>query len=98
MTYMCDDDLYEKSLRSVMMTYMRKVLVSCRVWQSSPSPSSLPLHHHPLTLFIDNDDDDDDEDDDLYIIGAVCLYPVSCDEKVTSSLIWSATVAGEIYI
>ena len=39
-----------------------------------------------------------DGDDDLYIIGAVCLYPVSCDEKVTSSLIWSATVAGEIYI
>ena len=31
-------------------------------------------------------------DDDLYIIGAVC------DEKVTSSLICSATVAGEIYI
>ena len=37
-------------------------------------------------------DDDDDDDDDLYIIGAVC------DEKVTPSLICSATVAGEIYI
>ena len=44
----------------------------------------------------DNDDDDDDDDDDLYIIGAVCMYV--CDEKVTSSLICSATVAGEIYI
>ena len=35
--------------------------------------------------------------DDLYIIGAVCIS-VSCDEKVTSSLICSAKVAGEIYI
>ena len=33
---------------------------------------------------------------DLYIIGAVCLS--FCNEKVTSSLICSATVAGEIYI
>ena len=40
----------------------------------------------------DDDDDDDDGDDDLYIIGAVL------NEKVTSSLICSATVAGEIYI
>ena len=41
----------------------------------------------------DNDNLSDDHDgDDLYIIGAVC------DEKVTSSLICSATVAGEIYI
>ena len=40
----------------------------------------------------DNDDNDHGDDDDLYIIGAVC------DEKVTSSLICSATVAGEIYI
>ena len=45
---------------------MRKVLVSCRVWQSSPSPSSLPLQRRALTLFIDNhwDDDADDDDDD----------------------------------
>ena len=64
MTYMCDDDLYEKSLRSVMMTYMRKVLVSCRVWQSSPSPSSLPLQRRALTLFIDNHWDDDGDNDD----------------------------------
>ena len=40
--------------------------------------------------------DDDEDGDDLYIIGAVCMYV--CDEKVTSSLICSATVAGEIYI
>ena len=37
----------------------------------------------------------DDDEYDLYIIGAVCMYV--CDEKVTSSLICSATVAGEIY-
>ena len=42
-----------------------------------------------------DDDDSDDDDDDLYIIGAVCLSPT---KKLTSSLIFSATVAGEIYI
>ena len=41
---------------------------------------------------VDDDVDGDDDDGDWYIIGAVC------DEKVTSSLICSAKVAGEIYI
>ena len=54
-----------------------------------------------MMISYDNDDGDGrhasaayplDNEDDLYIIGAVC------DEKVTSSLICSATVAGEIYI
>ena len=47
----------------------------------------------------DNNDDNDDhnnDNNDLYIIGAVCISV--CDEKVTSSLICSATVASEIYI
>ena len=49
-------------------------------------------------MWVVDDDDYDDgagDDGDLYIIGAVCMYV--CDEKVTSSLICSATVAGEIY-
>ena len=48
-----------------------------------------------ITVIIDNHDsgDKDDVDDDLYIIGAVCIS-VSCDEKVTSSLICSATCHG----
>ena len=46
----------------MMGTYMRKVLVSRRVRQSSPPLSSiLPLHHRPLTLFIDNPDQEDDD-------------------------------------
>ena len=53
------------------------------------------LDNPALAQLARGDDDIDYDLDDLYIIGAVCLSPT---KKLTSSLICSAMVAGEIYI